>query len=293
MIRVFWKIVNIVPGNPVPNNFQKIYRTPQGVLYSDSVAYNFSINSKRDPDDQEIAWIDILKTNPGDENPMDPMMDLADYNIIQIDELAEDREISNSITQQLDLDYKNGVHPYIANYTVPENNNRFRRQVPLIQEDLIPRYSVWCDLHNKLMISASTKSDKVFPVYMIVGNLGQFYCYPLKVANTWRKKWSVVSTINDQISTVRSYSSYDAAEKAVKKYVKTKFNNNRRLVNFPDLKRNPFIRDIENGIGGNDRLEIKLYKEEELDSLVIQEGLPLIFSVNRGFQRWVIFLNGT
>lgn len=277
-MRVFWKIVNIVPENPVPNNFQKIYRTPQGVLYSDSVAYNFSINSKRSPDDQEVAWIDILMSAPGDNNPQDPMMEpfLADYNLIEIDELAEDREISNTITRHLDLDHKNGVPPYIANYTVPNNNIRFQRQAPLIQEDLILRYSVWCDLHNTLMISASTKFDKVFPVYMIVGELGQFYCYPLKVANTWKKRWSVVSKFNNRISTVKSYSSYDAAEKAVKKYVKNKFNNNRRLVNFPDLKRNSFIHENDPDMNGRfDRFEIKLYKEKELESLETQQAVPV------------------
>jgi|688.fasta_scaffold157412_2 hypothetical protein len=267
MIRVFWKISDVTPHNPAPNNVQKIYRTAQGVLYSDSVGYDFSLNSKRELNDQEVAYTDIriFENDPFDVGD--------DYNLIRIDESLEEEEISKTITQALNLDHKDGVPPYIRNYVPQREQDRYYpNNVTLIQEDLIPRYSVWCELHNKLMISAEKGIHSVFPDYSFyVGASAQFYTYPLRVANTWKRKWSVVATINGQISTIKSYASYESAEKAVKKYVKRTFNGNRRLDGFPNLKRDSFFHDVGDGIGGYDALEIKLYKEKELDV-----GIPIV-----------------
>lgn len=246
MIRVFWKIFDIHPNFLVPDGFQKIYRTDRGTIYSDSVGYDFQIPNKKHYTDQEIAYIDVQVVRENDNNVF------YDYNLIQIDELDTDKENSNLITQYLGLNWQNNTPPYITNF---KRGNGYRDD-NLLQADLIPNYSVWCEIHNKLMISPAAD---VFPTYIYVGSLTNLYhTYPSKVASTWKRKWILIAKNNDETIAISSYRRYDTAEKVAKKYIKSLLNN-RRLRNFPDFKRDGFTHDTGDGI-----LTIKLVKEKEL-----------------------------
>lgn len=258
-IRIFWREVPVLPGMNFPENSQIIWRTPTS-LSSDSVNYEFNIPNQRTEEVLQniVSYIDVVILR--EEQFENQFFELNNHQIITIDDQDTDQAKSRAISTALFGD----TRPYTTEYNlvgVPNNvNDNYRNyRTPIITERILPQYSVWCEIHNKLMITADVH---IFPRYAIVSNDPVEYTrlfsrrmYPLHVANSWQKGWSVIVKRNDNIDIIKSFNKYTSAYKNAVKYIK-RILDQPRLRDFPDFKNNQtFVH--------ND-LTVSIHKEKEL-----------------------------
>lgn len=250
-IRVFWRIVDVNPGDDIEENVQLIYRDQNGFLTSDSTAvYHFDLSKKRSNAQVQDA---VAKTDIVILRDINTPIGMESYNLIVLDDERTDEENSKTIADCLGLSPINGVQ-VCTTYEINPNH-----RVLALPQNLLINYSVWCELHNKLMINVSNVFGRCFYVCDTNRTDGRarrmLPTYPNDLAISWARNWSVVVSRGgtNNIEIIKSFNKYNVAQKAANKYIRS-ITGNRRMP----------AHNFRSGSYNYEDLNISLHKEKDL-----------------------------